>query len=151
MTRIKKNHGLWAAALALSCLSSYSALAGPLDEARARIHVQAIAAGELDTIMRDYADDAYLEWVGGPLDGRYHSKDAIRAVWQKFIDANAGKPRKAQFSPQEDYANAKGSTVEAQAQYGGTTPVKVWHAQTYRDGSLVTEIWQTVPAGPLEK
>jgi hypothetical protein len=32
--------------------------------------------------MRDYADDAYLEWVGGPLDGRYRGKAEIRAVWQ---------------------------------------------------------------------
>jgi hypothetical protein len=67
-------------------------------------------------------------------------------VWQKFIAANAGQARPAKFSKLEAYANPKGATIQAEAEYGGTTPVKVWHALTYRDGSLDTEIWQIAPS-----
>ena len=122
------------------------ALAGPLDEAKAKAHLDAVAAGDLAALMRDYADDAYMDWIGGPLDGRYHGKAAISAVWQKFIAANAGKPRSAKFGKPESFSNPKGTTVETKAEYGGTTPVNVWHALTYRDASLTTEIWQIAPA-----
>lgn len=122
------------------------AQAGPLDEAKAKGHLEAVAAGDLDALMRDYAEDVYMDWVGGPLDGRYRGKTEIRAVWQKFIAANAGKPRTATFSKLDAYANPKGTTVHANAEYSGTPGVKVWHALTYRDGELTTEIWQIAPA-----
>lgn len=150
MTRTGKMFWLFVAAFTLSYLFSYSALAGPLDEAKAQAHLNAVSAGDLDALMSDYADDAYMDWVGGALDGRYRGKAAIKAVWQKFIAANAGKPRPAKFSKLAAYANPKGATVEAKAEYGGTTPVKVWHALSYRDGSLGTEIWQIAPAIQLE-
>jgi ketosteroid isomerase-like protein len=150
MTRTGKMLWLFVAAFTLPYFFSYSALAGPLDEAKAQAHLNAVAAGDLDALMRDYADDAYLDWVGGPLDGRYHGKAAIKAVWQKFIAANAGKPRPAKFSKLDAYANPKGTTIWAKAEYGGTTPVKTWHALSYRDGSLATEIWQIAPAIQLE-
>lgn len=121
-------------------------IAGPLDEAKAKAHLNAVAAGDLEALMRDYAEDAYMDWIGGPLDGRYRGKEAIGAVWQKFIAANDGKPRTAKFGKLESYANPKGASIEATAEYGGTPAVKVWHALTYRDGSLVTEIWQVAPA-----
>ncbi|MDP2829866.1 MAG: nuclear transport factor 2 family protein [Sulfuricellaceae bacterium] len=125
---------------------SLPATAGPLDEARARAHLEAVAAGNLDALMRDYAPDAYLDWVGGPLDGRYQGEAAIRLVWQKFIAANEGQPRTAKFGKLEPYANPNGATIEGAAIYGGKTPVKVWHALTYRDGVLTTEIWQISPS-----
>lgn len=146
MTRTGKMFCLLVAALALPFFISSFALAGPLDEAKAQAHLNAVAAGDLDALMRDYADDAYMDWVGGSLDGRYHGKTAIKAVWQKFIAANAAMPRPAKFSKLAAYANSKGATVEAKAEYGGTTPLKVWHALTYRDGNLATEIWQIAPA-----
>jgi len=121
------------------------AVAGPLDEAKARAHLDAVAAGDLEALMRDYAEDAYMEWVGGPLDGRYRGKAEIRAVWQKFIAANAGKPRPAHFGKLTAFANPRGATLEAKADYGGAVPVKVWHALTYRDGDLTTEVWQIAP------
>lgn len=123
-----------------------AAVAGPLDEAKAQAHLNAVGAGDLETLMRDYAEDAYLDWVGGPLDGRYRGKAAIQVVWQKFIAANAGKPRPAKFRKLVSYANPKGASVETTAEYDGATPVKTWHALTYRDGILTTEIWQISPA-----
>jgi ketosteroid isomerase-like protein len=122
------------------------AAAGPLDDARAKAHLEAVAAGDLDALMRDYAPDAYMDWVGGPLDGRYQGEAAIRLVWQKFIAANEGQPRTAKFGKLESYANPKGASIEAAATYGGKTPVKVWHVLTYRDGVLATEIWQISPS-----
>lgn len=124
--------------------------AGPLDEAKARAHLEAIASGDIEALMRDYAPDAYMDWVGGPLDGRYQGEAAIRLVWKKFIAANDGQPRQAEFSKLESYANPKGASIEASAIYGGKTPVKVWHVLTYRDGVLMTELWQISPAIVIE-
>lgn len=126
--------------------ANQAAFAGPLEEAQAQAHRSAIAAGDLEGIMHDYAEDAYLDWVGGPLDGRYRGKDAIRAVWQKFIAANAGQPRPAKFGKLEAYANPKGTALNWEAEFAGTTPVKAWHAVVYRDGNLATELWQIAPA-----
>lgn len=136
--------------LIASCLCLWSfgqiAQAGPLDEAKAKAHLQAAADGNLDALMRDYADDAYMDWIGGALDGRYRGKAAISEVWKKFIANNGGKPRPLKFSKPNAYANANGTSVEMAAEYGGERPVKVWQVMTYRDGSLVTEIWHVAPA-----
>jgi hypothetical protein len=139
------------ALVAATALPGTQAIAGPLDDAKARAHLDAVAAGDLDALMKDYADDAYLEWVGGPLDGRYRGKAEIRAVWTKFIAANAGKPRPANFGKLVSFANPKGATVQQRADYAGQVPVKVWHALTYRDGSLTTEVWQIAPALQLDQ
>lgn len=140
--------------LALAILPLYlcgPAHAGPIDEAKARAHLDAVAAGDLEGLMRDYADDAYLDWVGGPLEGRYRGKAQIRAVWEKWIGANKGQPRPVQRSPLAAFSNKSGASVEAKAAYDGVLPVKVWHVLTYRDGELDTEIWQIAPALQIEK
>ncbi len=126
--------------------SFQAAQAGPLDEAKAKAHLQAVAAGDLDALLRDYAEDAYMDWVGGPLDGRYRGKAAIGEVWKKFIAGGGGKPRPARFGKLGSQSNPKGTSIEVAAEYGGDKPVKVWHVLTYRDGQLVTEIWQISPA-----
>jgi len=141
-----KKCGLILAMAVLCCGAGSSALAGPLDEAKARTHLDAVAAGDLDKLMADYSDDAYMDWVGGPLDGRYRGKAAIEAVWKKFIAANAGKPRPAKFGKLQAFSNPKGASLEAKAEYGGALPLKVWHVLTYRDGELNTEVWQIAPA-----
>jgi ketosteroid isomerase-like protein len=123
-----------------------SAQAGPLDEAKARMHLNAIADGDIEVLMRDYADDAYMDWVGGPLDGRYTGKPAIRALWEKFITGNNGKPRPVKVGEFEDYAHPAGVSIVAEAEYGGMKPVKVWHLFVYRDGVLTTEVWQVAPS-----
>jgi ketosteroid isomerase-like protein len=145
MMRHLKRSCLALAVVALSSTLSPAALAGPLDEAKAHAHLDAVAAGDIEGLMRDYAEDAYIDWVGGPLDGRYRGKAEIRAMWQKFIKANEGKPRPAEFGKLSAFANAKGASVQAKAAYGGITPVKAWHMMTYREGELTTEIWQIAP------
>jgi hypothetical protein len=150
ISTIKRCGGILAL-VALSICASSTALAGPIDEAKARAHLDAIAAGDIDGLMRDYADDAYLDWIGGPLDGRYRGKAEIRNMWVKFIAANAGKPRPAEFSKLTAYSNPRGTSVEAKGSYGGAVPVKALHLLTYRDGELNTEIWQIAPAVQIEK
>lgn len=129
--------------LFLICLAlSLPASAGKLDEAKAKAHVEAIAAGDIEAVMRDYPKNAFMEWVGGPLDGQYRGRDAIRAVWKKYFAANDGKPRPAKFGEIEAYSSAKGASLETTVEYGGKVPMKVWHLFVYRDGVLVAEIWQ---------
>lgn len=144
-SNLKKFSLTVAMALLPLCVSG-PALAGPVDEAKARAHLDAVAAGDLEALMRDYPEDAYMEWVGGPLDGRYRGKEAIRIVWQKFIAANDGKARPASFSKATAYTNPKGTSVESKAEYGGKLPLKVLHVLTYREGELTTELWQIAPA-----
>lgn len=121
------------------------ALSGPVDEKKGEAHLRAIAASDVEALMADYAPDAYLDWVGGPLEGRYHGKTAIRAVWTKFIALNDGQPRPAHVGKLSPYANPKGVSIEAAAEYGGKIPIKAWHVLVYRDGVLTTEIWQIAP------
>lgn len=133
--------------LLLTCLVVASlATAGPLDDKKAAAHLRATAAGDVEALMRDYADDAWLDWVGGPLDGRYRGKQAIRAVWEKFAAQNDGQPRPARFGRIEQYAHPQGVTLAASAEYGGKTTARVRHVLVYRDGELSTEIWQIAPA-----
>ena len=133
--------------LLLSCIAfATAATAGPLDEKKAESHLQAVAAGDIDALMRDYTEDADMNWVGGPLDGRYHGKAAIRGVWTKFAALNDGQPRTAKFGKLVQQANPKGATLETGAEYGGKPTVKVWHVLVYRDAELTTEVWQIAPA-----
>jgi hypothetical protein len=147
---IKKCCSILAAAL-LYLGMGHSVLAGPVDEAKARAHLDAVAAGDLEALMRDYSDDAYMEWVGGPLDGRYRGKAAIRSVWEKFIAVNAGKPRPASFGKLSSFAHPKGTSLQSKAEYGGALPLKVWHVLTYREGDLTTEVWQITPALQMDQ
>ena len=137
---------IFVSVFAVLLMAIQPAFAGPLDEAKAQAHLNAIAAGNLDALMADYPEDAYMDWVGGALEGRYHGKAAIREVWQKFVALNEGKPRPAKFSKLGSYANPKGATVGASAEYGGAKPVKAYHVLVYREGSLTTEIWQIAPS-----
>jgi hypothetical protein len=55
----------------------------------AQNHWSAIAQGDLTKVMSQYSESPTLQWVGGPLAGKYQGKDKIQAVWQKFIKAQA--------------------------------------------------------------
>ena len=133
------------------CLIAAAVQAGPLEAKMAEAHLKAVAAGDVEALLLDYAEDAYMDWVGGPLDGRYRGKAAIREVWKKWASANDGKPRQARLGNIEQYANPKGVALQASAEYAGKTSVKVWHVLVYRDGQLATELWQIAPALKVAK
>lgn len=127
------------AAFGLSSLAH--AAESPLEAARA--HIEAIAAGKVDAITASYAPNAVLEWVGGPLDGRYAAPDEIKTTWTKFTKANG--TLKAEISQLQEAANPKGATVTADVVFQGKTAIPVRYVLTYRDGKLVDEIWQIDP------
>ncbi|GLR27067.1 MULTISPECIES: nuclear transport factor 2 family protein [Limnobacter] len=126
----------------LSFTAASSALAGPASDA-AKAHFSAVASHDTDGIMKGYAANAVLEWVGGPLDGRYSSNEAIRSTWEKF--GKAVGPLELKIDKLEESANPKGSTVTANVMFVGKMPIKVRYVLTYREGALVDEIWQIDP------
>ena len=129
------------AAAATLTLAAGSAFAAPVDDART--HFQAIASGDVPVVMRAYADQAQLNWVGGPLDGTYTTSDAIRATWEKF--GKAVGPLKVGVTNLDESAIPKGSTVLANVLFEGKSPIKVRYVLTFRDGKIVNETWQIDP------
>ena len=129
-------------ALAISLVSIGSAFASPATDA-AQVHFAAVGANDIAVLMRGYADNAQLNWIGGPLDGTYSGSDAIQGTWVKF--GKAVGPLKVTFNNLEESANPKGSTVSANVQFEGKMPIKVRYVLTYRDGKLVNETWQIDP------
>ncbi len=129
-------------AVSLSLASIGSAIAGPAADA-AQTHFNAIAAGDLGVVMRGYAANPQLNWVGGPLDGTYVGADNIRGAWQKF--GKAVGPLKVTVANLEESVNPKGATVSANVLFEGKQPIKVRYVLTYRDGMLVSETWQIDP------
>lgn len=126
------------------------AAAGPLDERAAEAHLKAVAAGDVDALMQAYGDDPWMDWVGGPLDGRYRGADALRQLWTKFAAANENQPRTLQRSVITQNANPKGVTLTAVAEYvGKAATVRVRHVLVYRDTRLVSEVWQIDPNAVL--
>ena len=132
--------------LCLSALLPTLAFAGPLDEKAAEAHLAAIAGADIEQLMTAYDDSAVVEWIGGPLDGRYQGREAIREVWLKFFKNNDGQPREMHHTAFEQSANPKGATLLAKVDYRGKMPVKVRQILSFRDTKLVTEVWQIDPA-----
>ena len=128
--------------LALSLATIGSAIASPATDA-AQLHFSAVGSNDIAVLMRGYAENAQLSWVGGPLDGTYTGADAIQGTWLKF--GKAVGPLKVTVNNLEESANPKGSTVSANVQFDGKMPIKVRYVLTYRDGKLVNETWQIDP------
>ena len=122
-------------------LAAAAASAAPADEART--HFQAVGSGDVQVLMRGYAEQTQFNWVGGPLDGVYATSDAIRGVWTKFTQSQG--PMKVTISQLEESANPKGSTVSANVLYEGKAPIKVRYVLTFRDSKIVSETWQIDP------
>ncbi|MDJ0390948.1 nuclear transport factor 2 family protein [Roseomonas sp. E05] len=107
--------------------------------------LQAIAQGDIEAIQRGYADDAILQWVGGPLDGVYQGRAQLAAPWQRFAAAQG--VLHATFGASSESANPRGATVITPVIFvgqGGT--IKVRHVVVIRGGQVVDEIWQVDPA-----
>jgi len=123
-------------------LAAGAVLAGPASD-NAQTHFRAIAGGQVENLLSQYADSATLEWVGGPLDGRYAGKTALSEVWGKFAKAQGELTVKV--SGVQESANPKGATVTANVVFSGKNDIKVRYVLTYRDGKIVNEVWQIDP------
>jgi ketosteroid isomerase-like protein len=128
-------------AVAMLTTACSSVMATTTDEATE--HVNAVAAGDVDKLMAGYAENAVFQWVGGPLDGVYSGREAIRGVWSKFAKGNA--PLTAKIEKLAESGNQKGSTVTANVTFAGKNTIKVRYILTYREGKLANEIWQIDP------
>lgn len=129
--------------VALVLAGSAGGALGGQAAADAIVHFNAIARGDLALATRQYADGAVLEWVGGPLDGRYAGAPRIREAWQKFTAANPELD--VTVDNMHESANSKGATVTANVRFDGRQPITVRYVLTYRDGKLVHETWQVDP------
>ena len=118
------------------------ALAGPAADS-ANQHFKAIAAGDVGQLARSYANDATLQWVGGPLDGMYSGDARLRELWTKFTTSQ-GK-LDVQVGNLQESANPKGATVTANVEFKGKATIKVRYVLTFRDGKIVAEVWQIDP------
>lgn len=128
-------------ALAVVAASSTAMASTATDKAKA--HFAAIANGDVAGITADYADSAVFQWVGGPLDGVYASADAIKGVWSKFTTAQ-GK-LDADIKDVAEAANPKGATVTAKVVFKGKMPIPLRYVLVYREGKIVSEVWQINP------
>lgn len=117
-------------------------MAGPAAD-EARLHFKAIAACDVEQLLRAYSQDASLQWVGGPLDGVHAGSDKLREVWSKFAKSQ-GALDHAVNNLQEN-ANPKGATVTANVEFKGKNTIKVRYVLTYRDGKIASETWQIDP------
>ncbi len=135
--------------LFLICMAmSLPVLAGKLDEAKAKAHLEAIAVGDLEAVMHDYPENAFLEWVGGPHDGQYRGKKALRDMWEDFFK---GRLRPTKVGELKAYSSPQGVSFETEVEYSGKRNVKVWHLFIYRDGVLAVEIWQNEMGGEAKQ
>ncbi len=124
-------------------LSSTLALAGPATDS-AQAHINAIASGNVPSVLEQYQDGASLQWIGGPLDGTYSNKGDLTTVWGKFAKGQGMMTVKIENLM--EYANPKGATVSADVFFTGSKTVPVHYVLSYRDGKLVSEIWQVAPS-----
>lgn len=119
-----------------------AAQAGPSEQTRG--HLNDVAAGRVDQVVSQYADDAVFQWVGGPLDGVYRGPAAIGEVWGKFAKANG--PMEVEVARLESGANPKGATAIANAAFKGKNMVKVRYVLVYRGEHIVNAVWQVDPS-----
>lgn len=124
-------------------LCSAAALGGPLDEAKIRERLEAIAAGKTDALMRDYDRAAVMQWVGGKFDGVYRGTAELRKLWNDFCAFQG--PMKLTVGEVVSHTNPNGATVLAKARYIGKLDVRVLHVFVLRDGKVVMEDWQIDP------
>ena len=125
-----------AAALGLAAMPAFAAMKAP----DAQMHFKSIAGANLAGIMKQYAPDATLHWVGGPLNGTYEGPKAIKAAWGKFIHLMGKTTEKAMDI--KVAGDAKGMTVTADVHFIGKPSVKVRYVLVYRDRKIVDEVWQ---------
>lgn len=115
------------------------ALAETPDE-MANGHFEAIAAANVGLTMSDYADDAVLYWIGGPLDGVYVGESELLNVWSRFTGAQGELG--VEVSNVRVAMNPAGATVTADVVFMGERNIPVRYVLVYRNGELVSEIWQ---------
>jgi hypothetical protein len=104
--------------------------------------------------MSEYAPDAKLYWVGGPLNGNFTDKNGIQNEWAKFFKANPTVYMNITDFKVQILGSNRG-VVTARLAFlnihsdGTTTTVRVNYALVYTlkdsNWSLVEEWWSIAP------
>ena len=142
----------------LLLLSSAVALAATLplraDDAAAAKSLasrsQIIAKGEVAAVTSDYAPDAILHWIGGPLNGEYRGVESIRSVWTKFTGAQA--PLTVKLSGEKESVAGSKRTLSGNAEFTGAkgNMIPVEYSLTTEAGKITEETWR-IAAKPVAK
>ena len=109
----------------------------------ARYHWDAVASNDLGMTMFHYTPASTLEWVGGPLQGKYSGTTALAEVWTKFFYA-------------QGYMNVEVSNVQARQEgarhivtartiFKGRQVVPVDYALVFEGDRVVAETWKVSP------
>jgi hypothetical protein len=128
-------------ALAAGCATMGGAGASAEDMARA--HWAAIANNDLGASTKDSAEGAVLDWVGGPLNGKYAGAMAIAGLWTKFSGAQG--PLTVDISDVQVKDGYGKQTVTARTISKGKGAVPADYALTYEAGRIVGETWTIRP------
>ncbi len=109
----------------------------------AEYHWEAIAKNDVGMTTISYSPNATLEWVGGPLQGRYAGPTAIAEVWTKFFIAQG--PSGLDVSNVQERPEAGKHTVTARVIFKGRRAVPVDYTLIFEGGQIVAETWRVRP------
>jgi hypothetical protein len=119
--------------------------AGPAMPPRglAQYHWEAIARSDIGMTTIHYTPNSTLEWVGGPLQGKYAGPTAIAEVWTKFF--NAQRPTEVEVSNVQERQEGGRQAVAARVLFKGRRAVPVDYLLVFDGGRIVAETWKVVP------
>ena len=109
----------------------------------AKIHIDAVGAGDVAKITAQYNASSWLAWVGGPLNGTFIGPQQLSEVWGKFAKAQA--PLKVTVRDMKESGNPAGTTVTADVVFTGKNTLKIRYVMLYRGDNLVDEVFQIDP------
>ncbi|BDI34392.1 hypothetical protein CCAX7_64430 [Capsulimonas corticalis] len=137
----KKNSAiLMGYAAALSFLFATPAQASP-SRSIAREHWQAIAGGDVSSVMADYRPDAASHWRNGGLKGDYSGAAAIRSAWMQFAKTRSPLTL-AVRNIQETKSGKDQDVVTAEVTFSSaewTYPLEC--RLIFHDGKIAEETW----------
>ncbi|MEB3859996.1 MAG: ester cyclase [Desulfurococcales archaeon] len=110
------------------------------------LHWMYIAGEDKERLMAQYAEDAVLYWIGGPLTGVYRGVDNISALWDRFFMGNEDEHVRATNVRSLEihgkvYVVADVSFITTRAQTGEMILLDLTYILVFRqeDGSLLVE------------
>ncbi|MEO7719217.1 MAG: nuclear transport factor 2 family protein [Capsulimonas sp.] len=129
-----------ACALALSLAFAATAQASPT-RSIAREHWQAIAGGDVSSVMADYRSDAASHWKSGGLKGDYSGTATIRSAWMRF--AKTRSPLKlAVRNVQETKSGKDQDIITAEVTFSSTEWTYPLDCRLiFHDGKIAEETW----------
>ena len=131
--------------MALALAGGCAALRAPDMPPRglAHYHWEAIARNDVGMTTILYGPNAVLEWVGGPLQGRYAGPTAIAEVWTRFFIQQ--RPIEVDVSNVQERVEGGRQTVMATTLFKGLRTLTVDSTLVFEAGRIVAETWRVRP------